>query len=296
MKIIRKLVKTFPGVKDLLEYRTDWKPGHYYSPIPTKEAALNKVERIYNKTTEIKAIDLRDEHQLALFEQLSKFMKESTFRNKEKASTHRFYNGNQHYGNSDALYLESMIRYLKPANIIEAGSGFTSALMMDVNEKYFDNKINLTFIEPYPDRLFSLMTGDDKNNTTVKAQPLESVDINIFKQLASNDILFIDSSHVVKTGSDLHYLFFEILPILNSGVYIHFHDVFNNFEYLPSHFVTTGFGWNEDYFLRAFLMYNSAFEVTIFSNYLDVKHADRLKNIMPDYPINTGAQFWMRKV
>lgn len=294
--MIKKLVKNLPAVKNLLEYRTNWKPGHYYSPIPTREAALNKVESIYNKTTEIKGIDLRDEHQLALFEQLSKFMKESTFRNNDKVATHRFYNVNQHYGNSDALYLESMIRNIKPVKIIEAGSGFTSALMMDVNEKYFNKKINLTFIEPYPERLLSLMTDDDKSYTTVKAQPLQSVDVNVFKQLGSNDILFIDSTHVIKTGSDLQYLFFEILPILNSGVYIHFHDIFNNFEYIPWHFETSGFGWNEAYFLRAFLMYNPAFEVTMFTNYLDVKFGDRLLKIMPDYPITTGAQFWMRKI
>ena len=92
---------------------------------------------------------------------------------------------------------------------------------------------------------------------------------------------------------------FEILPILQRGVFIHFHDIFNNFEYLPDHFNwAAGFGWNENYFLRSFLMYNDQFKVVLFSKVCwkqKLQGPDSRKNA-PDYPFFTGGQFWMKKV
>jgi len=232
-----------------------------------------------------------------LMDELIPLMKSSVFRNEEKNGQFRFFNKNGIYGYSDALVLESMIRHLRPSRIIEVGSGFSSALMMDVNEKYFDYGINLEFIEPYPDRLFSLLSEPDKKRVVLRLQGLQSIDPAVFKTLGKNDILFIDSTHVAKTGSDLLYLFFEILPVLQSGVYIHFHDIFTNFEYLPDHFNwAPGFAWNENYFLRSFLMYNDQFEVVLFSHFIDSKYRDRIAKKMPDYPFLTGGQFWMKKI
>jgi hypothetical protein len=244
----------------------------------------------------MKGIRMNESEQLLLMDQLIPIMKTGVFRNEEKSATHRFFNKNGIYGYSDALVLESMIRFLKPSRIIEAGSGFSSALMMDVNEKYFDYRINLEFIEPYPERLFTLLSEQDKNRVVLRLQGLQTVEMEVFRSLEENDILFIDSTHVAKTGSDLLYLFFEILPVLQSGVYIHFHDIFNNFEYLPDHFHwAPGFAWNEDYFLRSFLMYNDEFEVVLFTHFLESKYKEHIVARMPDYPLLTGGQFWMRK-
>ena len=280
-----------------MRYQTLWEPGHYYSAIPDKQTGLATTSKGQSSSAPINAINLNEDEQLSLMYELIPFMKTSSFRNEEKTGQHRFFNKNGIYGYSDALVLESMIRYLKPSRIIEAGSGFTSALMMDVNEKYFNNNINLEFIEPYPERLFTLLSEEDKKRVVLRLQSLQSVDLSVFKSLSENDILFIDSTHVAKTGSDLLYLFFEILPVLKRGVYIHFHDIFNNFEYLPDHFHwAAGFGWNENYFLRAFLMYNNQFEVVLFSSLLDLKYKDEIKARMPDYPFFTGGQFWMKKL
>jgi hypothetical protein len=284
-------------MKRLMKYQTLWEPGHYYSAIPDKQTGLTTTSKGQLSSAPIKGIHLNEDRQLLLMDELIPFMKTSSFRNEEKTSQHRFYNKNGIYGYSDALILESMIRYLKPTRIIEAGSGFTSALMMDVNEKYFNHKINLEFIEPYPERLFSLLNEEDKKRVVIRLQGLQTVDLSVFKTLGENDILFIDSTHVAKTGSDLLFLFFEILPVLQPGVYIHFHDIFNNFEYLPDHFNwATGFGWNENYFLRSFLMYNNLFEVVLFSSLLDSKYRDHIAVRMPDYPFFTGGQFWMKKL
>jgi hypothetical protein len=280
-----------------MKYQTLWAPGHYYSAIPAKQVGLETTTKGQASTTPIQGISLNEDEQLQLMYALIPFMKSSTFRNEEKTSQHRFFNKNGIYGFSDALILESMIRYLKPSRIVEAGSGFTSALMMDVNEKYFDSRIQLEFIEPYPERLFTLLSEEDKKRVVLRLQGLQTIDLSVFSTLQENDILFIDSTHVAKTGSDLLYLFFEILPVLKPGVYIHFHDIFNNFEYLPDHFIwATGFGWNENYFLRSFLMYNNQFKVVLFSSLIDAKYKDQVTEKMPDYPFRTGGQFWMKKV
>jgi hypothetical protein len=296
ISFVKKMAARFPPIKRLLGYQTLWEPGHYYSAIPEQQIGMEITRKSQLSNLPVTGINLNEEGQLMLLDKLIPFMKESSFRNEEKTSQHRFFNKNGIYGYSDALILEAMIRYLRPSRIVEAGSGFTSALMLDVNEKFFDSKINLEFIEPYPTRLFTLLTEQDKNQIVLRLQSLQSVDLTVFKSLGENDILFIDSTHVAKTGSDLLYLFFEILPVLQRGVYIHFHDIFNNFEYLPYHFEWKGFGWNENYFLRSFLMYNNQFEVILFSSLLDSKYKDHIKSKMQDYPFFTGGQFWMKKL
>ena len=294
---LKKLFSHVPQVKRLLSYQTVWGPGHYYSPIPDLDKALDYSQMQVDQLLPIQAIDLRDDSQLGLLHELASFMNSSLFTNTEKVSSHRFYNKNGIYGFSDALYLEAMIRHVKPAQIIEVGSGHTSALMLDIREKYFNHRLSLSFIEPYPERLFQLLSEDDKKKARLFIQPLQTVGIEIFKELNPNDILFIDSSHVGKTGSDLLYLFFEILPVLEQGVYIHFHDLFNNFEYMPWHFKTyKGFAWNEAYFLRAFLMYNPKFQVELYSQYLEIKFRNKVQSLVPSYPFGTGAQLWIRKI
>lgn len=160
-------------------------------------------------------------------------------------------------------------------------------------KSFFNNEMSLIFVEPYPKRLNSLLKTADKKQTNIVELFVQNVDLELFRTLKKGDVLFVDSSHVVKTGSDLHHILFNILPILNSGVYIHFHDVFYPFEY-PKKWVFNGFNWNEDYFLRAFLMYNKDFEVVLFSDYLHKFH----KNVFESMPLtynNTGGNLWIKK-
>jgi hypothetical protein len=166
--------------------------------------------------------------------------------------------------------------------------------MLDTNELFFKNQIDLTFIDPNPERLYSLMKESDKKKTKVIEKDVQLIPLNIFKKLQSGDILFIDSTHVSKTGSDVNYILFEILPILTSGVLIHFHDIFYPFEY-PKEWVFNGFNWNEDYILRAFLMYNEKFEIKLFSDYLHKHHKDIFKE-MPLCYNNTGGNLWLEKI
>ena len=145
----------------------------------------------------------------------------------------------------------------------------------------------------YPDVLFSLFRNDDLEKCKVIQNKVQNVEIETFKKLKKNDILFVDSSHVSKTGSDVNFILFKVLPVLNSGVIIHFHDIFYPFEY-PKDWVYGGRNWNECYILRAFLSYNSDFEILIFSDYLHKHHPELFERI-PMLKKNTGGSLWIRK-
>lgn len=124
-----------------------------------------------------------------------------------------------------------MIRAKKPRRINEIGSGYSSAVTLDTNELYFSNQIHCTFIEPYPERLLNLLSAEDIARNVLVTTRLQDVEIETFPELARGDFLFIDSTHVSKLGSDVNRIFFEIMPKLNEGVFIHFHDIFYPFEY-----------------------------------------------------------------
>ena len=109
-----------------------------------------------------------------------------------------------------------------------------------------------------------------------------------------NDILFIDSTHVSKLGSDVNRIFFEILPTLQPGVLIHFHDIFWPFEY-PSDWVKKGFAWNEAYILRAFLEFNDSFEIIFFASFLHTHHHAWFQENMPLWLKNSGGNIWLRR-
>jgi predicted O-methyltransferase YrrM len=207
----------------------------------------------------------------------------------------RYYFENPMYSYSDAICLYGMIRHLKPRHIIEVGSGFSSAAMLDTNELFFQNSIACTFIEPYPDRLLGLMKRDDRKRVEILSQRLQDIPLSQFSTLKANDILFVDSSHVLKIGSDVHHLFAEILPTLAPGVYIHFHDVFFPFEY-PRSWIQDGRYWTEAYALRAFLAFNTTFEIVLFNTYLEHFHREKFQQCMPLCLKNEGGSIWLRRM
>jgi len=277
----------------------EYPPGHFYSPINDHDFLKSREDEIWkngDKPEVIEDIELNTDKQLELLKSFSQYYPEIPFKCKKQPDLRYFFK-NGVYDEMDGTILYSMIRTLKPKKIIEAGSGFTSALMMDVNNLFFDNNIELTFIEPFPERLYSLMVKKDKINNEVIPTILQDVDLNKFKKLEPNDILFIDSSHIVKTDSDVQYILFKILPLLKSGVYIHFHDIFYPFQYPKQWILHNRWNWNELYFLRAFLMNNNQFEIILFNDYLDRYY----KKSFNDMVHNTnygyhGGSLWLKKV
>ncbi|WP_391120350.1 class I SAM-dependent methyltransferase [Psychrobacillus sp. L3] len=266
--------------------------GHFYSPIPSNKEIFSDSYVPYERNREMLGIDLNIDVQLRHLDKAFNLVNEfSDFLLKDK----RFYLKNDNFEYLDAITLYSFLKEYKPNNVIEIGSGFTSALFLDTVE-YLKYKTKLTFIEPYPKRLNKLLEDSDYIKTNIINERVQTVSINFFDQLGENDILFIDSSHVSKIESDVNYLFFEVLPNLNEGTIIHIHDIFKGFEY-PEDWTYQGRFWNESYLLRSFLQFNHSFEVLFWNNYMYSEFKDRMpstciENVNNDF----GGSIWLRKI
>ncbi len=268
--------------------------GHFYSPLVDPAQIRRREKEIFSvNSAELPGIDLRAEYQRQLFTELSAFYPELPFP-VDKGSDSRYWFNNQNYSYTDGIILYSLLRYLKPKRVIEVGSGYSSCVMLDTNDQFFTDKMHLTFVEPYPERLLSLIRPEEKNSLDVRVSDLQEVELELFKELGPGDILFVDSTHVGKTGSDVNRFFFEIFPALQPGVLIHIHDIFYPFEY-PAKWVYEGRGWNECYMLRAFLSYNSNFQIEFFSHYFYLFHRDLMEKLMPLCLKNPGGNIWLRK-
>ncbi|WP_169578577.1 class I SAM-dependent methyltransferase [Salinimicrobium terrae] len=165
--------------------------------------------------------------------------------------------------------------------------------MMDTNDLFFNNEIDLTFIEPFPDNRLRHLIGKAEEQVKIIEEEVQAVNLDLFKGLETGDILFVDSSHVVKTGSDVHFILKKVLPILKKGVLIHFHDIHFPFEY-PKDWVLNGFGWNEVYYIHAFLMYNGEFKIRMFNDFLSKCHSEKITSI-PFMPKAAGSSLWLEK-
>ena len=269
-------------------------PGHFYSPIADPKEVDQFAAQVFNQDRRtLPAINLRENEQMELLQALSVYYPELPFAETKQEGL-RYYYGNDLYCHCDAILLYSMIRHFRPRKIIEAGSGFSSSVILDTNDRFMDGTVRVELIEPYPDRLYSLMTPNDRASVVVHEKKLQEMPLDYFETLEANDILFIDSSHVSRVASEVNFYMFEILPRLKPGVLIHIHDIFNGFEY-PRQWIDAGKSWSEAYLLRAFLEYNHAFDVILFSTYLARFHEDFFREKMPLCLKNTGGSIWLRK-
>lgn len=269
-------------------------PGHFYSPIPPPDEVRKREDKIFRVPRAVPAVDLNEREQMQFFDAFKGYYKELPF-TEEKTDGLRYFFDNQNYSYSDAICLYSMIRHLKPERVIEVGSGYSSCVTLDTNELFFGNAIGCSFIEPYPALLLSLITEADKGRVEIIPTALQEVSLEYFSALRENDILFVDSTHVSRVNSDVNYIFFEILPTLNSGVYVHFHDIFYPFEY-PKDWVYEGRAWNEAYLLRAFLQYNDSFKIVFFNTFLEHFFAEKFMADMPLCMKNPGGSVWLKKL
>lgn len=291
VKVIKQFVKSLPYISrlhreithlktDLQRWRTWMPPGHFYSPIPALEEVRHDADRIFQlPLNELPDIDLLAEKQLALLRELGAYHMDLPVAWLERGAARYCYE-NEYYSWADAIVLYAMLRKHRPKRIVEIGSGYSSAVILDTSDVFFDTPIDCTFIDPYPDRLRSLLKPGDTEHVRILEQRVQDVDLQTFTALAPGDFLIVDSSHVSKTGSDFNHILFEIVPRLQPGVHLHFHDVFYPFEY-PRAWVEAGIAWNEAYVLRAFLQNNSAFEITFFTSYLLSVHRAAVEASLP---------------
>ncbi|HEY8023246.1 MAG TPA: DUF4214 domain-containing protein [Burkholderiaceae bacterium] len=272
--------------------------GHFYSPIPAASDYLQNFAALELKTPD--GVEVNEATQLELAGRFVQTYAELPFP-KERSETHRYYLNNGAFNYFDGIVLYSMIRECKPKRIIEVGSGYSSAAMIDTCEIFLDGQTEITFIEPYPDTLYKCLLPQDKGRYRIIDQKVQDVDLAVFECLEANDILFIDSSHVAKFGSDVNHLLFKVLPLLKDGVVVHFHDIFRNFDY-PQEWLAEGRAWNEAYLLKAFLAHNPNFSVLFFNDWFADRHWDYLEKNLPLCTVqpegspfkNCGVSLWLR--
>jgi len=268
-------------------------PGHFYSPIVDPVELAARADSVFNRTAALPGIDLRLEAQTALLRRLAAHYADLPFDDQPVDGLRYGYdNGNFSY--ADAILRACMIRELRPQRIVEVGCGYSSCVTLDVNERFFGGRIECSFVEPHPELLRSLVRPDDR--FTLIAQPVQDVDLALFRALEPGDFLLIDSTHVSKAGSDVNHHFFNVLPVLAPGVIVFFHDVFHPFEYPPGWFFDENRSWNEIYLLRAFLAYNRDYEIMLFTEAVEHHHPGLVAELMPRAAKNLGGSFWMRRV
>ena len=192
-------------------------PGHFYSTIPNLEEVRRYHDVIFNRLPrQLPGIDLNEAGQVQLYEEFLQYLDDADFP-RDKRPGLRYYSENGWYPFGDAIFLYAMMRHHKPTRIIEVGSGFSSCVILDTNERFFQNRIRCTFIEPEPERFLRAIHPEDKERVDLVAGDVRDLTPEYFQCLSAGDILLIDSSHVSKVHSDVNWLMFEVLPALRSG-------------------------------------------------------------------------------
>jgi predicted O-methyltransferase YrrM len=270
--------------------------GEYYSPMYDTHELVELRERLWPAVPrETLGINWRKASQVALCRDV--FAQQTHFEFPENAveDPTEYFVKNDHYPPLDAWVLEGIMRHFKPRRMVEVGCGFSTLVSARVNREHFDSKISLTCIEPYP-RPF-LSEGTVAGIDGLRIEKIQDTPLTLFEALGRDDILFIDTSHTVKTGGDVTWIFHEILPRLAPGVIVHIHDFFLPGEY-PESWVLEGWGWNETYLVRSFLSFNEAFEIVWGTVYMLMNHPDDVLAAFPDfqrYLTMAGASLWIRR-
>jgi len=266
-------------------------PFHYYFPTFDAEALPPSV---WTRESSLAGIDLRLERQLQLLDQFRYCEELRRFPLHGKAGS-GFHYLNGMFGPGDAEILYSIIRHFKPRRMIEIGSGCSTMLAkaaLDRNRAEGHDAEHIC-IEPY-----TAPWLEDLGLTQLIRDRVETLDPAFFQQLDNNDILFIDSSHVVRTGGDVLFEYLEIVPRLRPGVLVHVHDVFLPFEYPLSWVRDLKWFWTEQYLVQAFLAFNAEFEIVLALNYLNAHHRAALARAAPVYaehPECSPASLWMHR-
>ena len=268
-------------------------PDQYYQPLINPGKHLKNA---LSKPRELPAINFNDREQLTLLqefnygEELSRFPLDKT---KEKT----YYYNNKSFEAGDSEYLYNFIRHFMPAKIVEIGCGFSTlmarnAIAMNCQEdpQYSCKHI---CIEPYEFKLL------EELDVKVIREKVEDVDMGVFQSLGKNDILFIDSSHMIRPQGDVLFEYLEVLPALQSDVFIHIHDIFSPGDYPHSWVYEDHRLWNEQYLLEAFLSYNNEFRIVGAVNYLFNKYREDITEKCPvlkeQVDLRNPASFWMVK-
>ncbi|PIQ23077.1 class I SAM-dependent methyltransferase [bacterium (Candidatus Blackallbacteria) CG17_big_fil_post_rev_8_21_14_2_50_48_46] len=274
-------------------------PVHFYQPIPDLEDLEKR--NIWAKESALSGIEFQSENFFAFMQKIAAdFSHECDWPNEPTSDPKQFHLHNNCFSYGCASALHCMIRYFKPKRIIEVGSGFSSrviAAAIELNHPE-SGPTDYRIVDPYT----NLDLKNFPEQTQLIRQQVETLDLAFFESLQENDILFIDSSHVCKLGSDVNFEILEVLPSLNKGVFIHFHDINLPYEYPEVYAKNQKFRvfWNEAYLLQAFLAFNKEFKVVLPMDFVQRHFIEDLKALFPaslktDFGWVSGS-FWIQRI
>lgn len=250
-------------------------PVHFYQPVFDADS-LNP--EVWERRHAMPGVTFNVDGQLDQLRRLARFAPECDW--PERPSGPGYYSQNGSFGYSSACLLHAVLRDLRPARVVEVGAGM-STLLIAAALRANGQPSELVSIDPYPAATLDQLPAD---SARMIRQPVECVGLDQFRALADGDLLFIDSSHVVRTGGDVNFLYLDVLPRLASGVVVHIHDIQLPYEYpkvyaaqrdAPRYF------WTEQYLLQAFLSLNPCYEVTLAGHYLQREHQEEFMRCFP---------------
>jgi hypothetical protein len=274
---------------------------HFYSPVPD----IQDLERrnVWERRSDLTGIDFRRDEQVALLLDLGReFGDECRWPREAPPDSLQFYTGNNSFSFGCAASLHCLIRRFKPKRIIEIGSGHSSlvisaALRCNAREDS-SSRTEYTIIDPYPG---PTVQAGLPGMSRLMAERVERIEPALFEALGENDLLFIDSGHTVRTGSDVNFLILDILPRLAPGVIAHFHDIGLPYEYPKVYFTNPAFRmfWTEAYLLQAFLACNAEFEILLALGYLMTDRMEEFRRALPHFDpavdLAISGSFWIRR-
>jgi hypothetical protein len=272
--------------------------GHFYSPVIDPEDVRAAAERIWRAEPDMVGIDFdADGHRELLRDVFPLYIREYDYPAvlPDGAHTDRFFDRNPAFGWLDSRTLFVLLRHWRPRRVIEVGSGYSTLLMADINQRFLSGSTRIRCIEPYPP---AFLTPLPSGIAELVRSRVQDVPLEVFSELAAGDVLFIDSSHVSKIGSDVNHLMFEIIPRLPAGVRIHFHDIFLPFEYPREWVLDLGLYWNEQYLVRALLTLNARFRIVFGSTYASRMHTRDVCTALSLTPgsVYGGGSLWIEKL
>jgi hypothetical protein len=249
--------------------KCDWLPikFHYYQPI----IKLDMLSQNYNNSIEnpLIGIDLNIGNQLELLKKFHYNEELERIPHDKTNESEPYYNSLNFPSYTDAEILYNMIRQFKPTKIVEIGAGestkFIQLAIKQNKQEAGNNKTEHICIEPFEQLS---LEKSSSSSTTIIRERVENLGLSIFSSLSENDILFIDSSHVIRTGGDVVFEYLNIIPSLQKGVIVHCHDIFLPYEYPIKWIDERKVFWNEQYLLQALLSHSSRYKILLALNFL----------------------------
>lgn len=248
-------------------------PGHFYSPVGDPQEVRRHLRSSHHALQEARISARIDTAAMVeVWNRIAGRMVAFPF---TPAAGFRYYGRNSQFEYYDASILSGLIADLDPGRIVEIGAGFSSAAIFDTIDRMPSPRLRrFTTIDPDMSRLNGLSPPPSAECLTARVQ---EVPLEVFTSLEAGDVLFIDSSHVLKTGSDVHYEYLQILPALRPGVIVHIHDIFYPFEYPRGWAAGENRSWNEVYLVDMLLSYGRLYEIILFNDAFLKAEAERIR-------------------